>query len=761
MNNLLYIFQYTDKDSFNSPKSVTVVFVHQEKLPSQEYLADEIKLFFERHIISDYLVVLLPDYLDENNKSWFFDTAAITFKRLPGRSQDYFDHCYFVYTYRHGQVPTAYPKKIINDDRRFIQNLYRHGSTHIFKHNGGLVESSNDHHFVFPSNKHCSKFIRTGNVLVNGAEIFFLAFQLLPHFDGKETVYCDTSSINVLPFAVFELKRRFGDVQLFPAVESFKSYDVFESRKIPFKTQDLVLISSSTSGNIIDRLIANHLASKEQIALVYYLGPKDRYQANAGNIICDLTKDEKTFPEGVEEFETYPNDFECRLCRSFSHPVAIHGDVFLTVKPKIEKVLLTATPKHVPRFLNEFVTNYRVDKRADVDGAVIRSYYKETKGDDDANYETYIDTSKIYGKPKFEEKLDRLIDKHIPANTKYLVYLPDQSSQALAELINKKVNWQSPPTLIRLDDALPENLENINGCAVIVASCIVTGKNLLHVSMLMRRFPNLSLTYFIGVLGTSNETFQNTLKSSLTRGKDKSDERPFIAVETIYCSLDKYHTIWEKEKLFLEEMVADVNEDGPLYPYLIDRIKILRANKETIGLSDDVFLQAHNRERLYLRKNFAFWNFEYEEKEIFQSEVYFSMNSIINFLENKEVYSGCSLKQSTYVRNILSIENFTRFNDGIIQACLLRAARPECLAYDLDAESSQQMRVLIESMIDKKDTEHGEALMEFLLALGLKTLRLKKSDTEFILKKATGCGDPVIAEFTLLIQALLQREHVI
>jgi hypothetical protein len=71
------------------------------------------------------------------------------------------------------------------------------------------------------------------------------------------------------------------------------------------------------------------------------------------------------------------------------------------------------------------------------------------------------------------------------------------------------------------------------------------------------------------------------------------------------------------------------------------------------------------------------------------------------------------------------------------------------------------MRALIESMIDKKSTEHGEALMEFLLAIGMKTLRLKKSDTAFILKKAADCGDQVITEFATLIQAGLQREHLL
>jgi hypothetical protein len=761
MNNWLYIYQYSDLVSFSGPKSITVVFIQQENLPNQEYVAEEIKLFFEHYVISDYVVVLLPEYLQEDTKRWFTEDQWTTFKRLPGKSAEYFEHCYFVYSYGKDGRFTGNPKKILKNDGAFLKDLFRYGNTDIFKRNGGLVESSNDHHFVFPSNKHCAKFIRTGNVLINSAEIFFLAYQLLAYFGTKKTIYCDTSSINVLPFAVLELKRRFGDLDSFPAIESFKSYDVFESRKVPFSADDLILISSSTSGNIIDRMIKAQLAHKNQMVLIYYLGPPDRYQAHENNILCNLTRDERYFPTGIDEFETYPNELECRLCQSFSHPVMIHGDVFLTVKPKIEKILLTATSKHVPKFLNEFVDDYRVDKRAAPEGAVIRTYYKETRGDNAANYETYIDTSKIYYRPKFEEKLDRLIDKHIPANTKYLVYLPDESSKALAELISKKVAWTTEPAMLKLDDALSVNLENTSGCAVIVASCIVTGKNLLHVSRLMRSYNQLSLIYFTGVLGTSNEGYQNTLKNNLTRGRDKSDERPFITVETIYCSLDKYHTVWEKEKLFLEDLISDADEDGTLYPFLKARIAVLRANKETIGLTDDVFLPTYQGNQLYLRKNFAFWKFDYEEAAIFQSEVYFSINSIINFLENKDIISDCSLQQSTYVRNILSTENFHRFNDGIIQASLLRAAKPEYLAYDLDIDSSLQMKTLIESMIDKKDTEHGEALLEFLLALGMKTLRLKKDDTLYLLNKAENCGEPLIAEFVGLIQDRLKNEHVI
>src|SRR5690606_25177996 len=95
-------------------------------------------------------------------------------------------------------------------------------------------------------------------------------------------------------------------------------------------------------------------------------------------------------------------------------------------------------------------------------------------------------------------------------------------------------------------------------------------------------------------------------------------------------------------------IIPECKEEGALQEYLKARAKILRENKATIGLTDSLFLKTHTKEDLVLRKNFAFWSFAYEEEEIFQSEVFFTINSIVNFLENKEIASEESLQQSNY-----------------------------------------------------------------------------------------------------------------
>lgn len=744
MRNFL-IYQYEDTVSSKDKLKVTVLFIHQSKISSQNTLAQELNLFFQENSITDKLVVIVPEYIEPASLAFFTTSRDITFARVPGKSSDYFDRCLMIYQFNsNGEFFLVNGNKP-NNEPKFIAHLLRSGSAIIFKNNGGLVESTSDHHFVFPSNKHCSKFIRTGNVLINQSEIFFLAIQLLKHTTDRNIIYCDTSSINVLPYSVFELRRRFGQSFDCPIVHSFESYEVFESSKDSFPPESLVLISSSTSGNIIDRILKEKRADKDQIQVIYFLGPHDKYLNHKSNIICNLTREEN-FSVGEEEFETYSIPDDCKLCQDHSRPIHIRGDVFLTVQPKIERHLLNVKPEYYSRSINSFVENYRSGFPTE---GIIKVYYKDNVPD--ANYEVYFDVvyllNNIAKFKKFNESLTRQIDKYIPANTKYLLHLPDIGSEELAKHIVTKIPSSINPEIIKLDKDFISKIKAENGTVVIVASCITTGKKLLQISRLMRNKENLNLIYFIGIYRPINEPFSNDLINDLKKGKDRSDERPFVAVETINCSIQQIDTSWELEKQFLEDFIGSIDEktENELYAYVNDRLDVLRENKRMRGLSDQVFLKIPNNYSLKLRKNFAFWNFEYKGEEVSQSEVYFTISTTITNLENKKINSHPSLKQTNYVRNMLSPRNFHRFNDGIIQASLLRSGKTEYFAYDLDKELSLQMKEFLLSIIDKHDSADGEALVEFILAIGIKRIKLKREDLKEVLTKASLCENKIIS----------------
>jgi hypothetical protein len=752
-----FIYLYEDLVSSKEKLRVTVLFVHQTKIGSQNELAQELNNFFQEYSITDKLVVLVPKYLDVSSLEYFKSGKEKTFQRVPGKSTEYFDKCLMIYEYDAEGSFTLIDGKIPKHETKFISHLLRSGSTIIFKNNGGLVESTPDHHFVFPSNKHCSKFIRTGNVLINQSEIFFLAVQLLKHTKDRNIIYCDTSSINVLPYSVFELRRRFKIEFDCPIVYTFESYDVFEKSRDSFSQTSLILISSSTSGNIIERIINDNRAEKEQIQVIYFLGPNDKFLNHSANIICNITKD-SDFQLGEEEFETYNNPDDCKLCKNHSRPINIRGDVFLTVQPKIERHLLTIKPEYFAKSIATFAKHY-ISRL--LNEGVIKVYYKDNFPDE--NYEVYFDIvyllKNLTNFKRFDEALNRHIDKYIPANTKYLLHLPDIGSEELAKHILNKIPSSINPELIKLETGFETKISGESGTVVIVASCITTGKKLLQISRLMRNMDKLNLIYFVGIYRPVNEKFSTDLISDLKKGKDKSDERPFVAVETIYCSIKQTETSWELEKIFFEDFIGSLDEDKEpeVYSYVNERLEILRDNKKLRGFRNDVFLKTVGKlEDLRLRKNFAFWtSFVYEENEIAQSEVYFTISTIISNLEQKQINSHPSLKQTNYVRNMLSPRNFHRFNDGIIQASLIRSGKTEYFAYDLDSDLSLQMKEFLLSIIDKYNSTDGEALMEFLLAIGIRRLKMRKEDLKEVLNKAIDCPDKIISKFSNYIYQIV------
>jgi hypothetical protein len=762
--NDFYIFQYIDPNNFEKPESITIVFVNQRKYPKHKNLIDELEEFFQSHLLTDKLIIILPDYCDLQIQSYFDNDIFETFRRVPGFTNEYHLKSCFIYKFdKSGEfipfLKVGLKKLLESDEKVFFNLLMRNGATQIFIMRGGLVESTPDHHFVFPSNKHSEKFLRTGNILINSAEIFFLAIQLLERFNNATSIYCDTSSINVIPFAIFEVKRRFGvDFNSVP-INSFESYTVFEKSNSSFQRESLIIVSSSTSGKIIERLVDKKLATKDQIVVLFFLGENGNYLKHQESIMCNLTKDANEFPNGLSVFDTYANNIKCKLCENFSRPIDINSDVFLTVQPKVHSIILKKTD--APKYLSAFMQRHRANNE---DENIFKTYYRHQNNDDIGNYEVFIDTLRLVNSLKessssnYKNKFNRKLNTFIPANTKYLIYLNDEGSKEMADYIYEKLNFKTPIEKFSLEQI--DHIKNKFGSIVIIGSCIVTGRHYLHLSRILREYPKLSILYFINIFRTNSEDYATTTKNNLSQGIDGSQTFPVVSIEDIYCTSRKGNTNWDFEKIFFETLISDIDEDQnkELASYVKSRIEVLRNNKKTKGLVNNVFLNRYDGSSLYLRKGFVFWDFKVEEKLAYQSQVYFTISSVLNNLCNNPINSERTLRQSNYVRNLISPDNFQRFNDGIIQASILRAGKKECFAYDLDSDCSLKMKALLKSMIDNYDNSHGEALLEFLLAIGTKKLRLKKKNLKNVLKYASRVDDPIIKQFSnYLLPLVLSR----
>lgn len=94
-----FIYQYEDVVSSSDKLKITVLFIHQAVIPSQNALAQELNHFFQEHSITDKLVVLVPEYLDAASLEFFISSKEVTFQRIPGKSSDYFERALLIYQF--------------------------------------------------------------------------------------------------------------------------------------------------------------------------------------------------------------------------------------------------------------------------------------------------------------------------------------------------------------------------------------------------------------------------------------------------------------------------------------------------------------------------------------------------------------------------------------------------------------------------------------------------------------------------------------
>lgn len=719
-------------------RSVTVIFSPVTTL-SDKSAQTEIRAFYQHNYQTDDIIVIGGTYQRKDLEQTFLTNQLVTFKDIPKLKADHLaEHVHIMVFDEDGQLTCCNRETTL--DKSVIKKLLNIGLVHVFQIRGGLIEANGDaHHFVFPSGKHCDKFLRTGNVLMNTAEIYFIAFCLLGFFNHKKhkRIFCDTSSINTLAFALAELKSRFIKNLAFIPIESFSSYEGLFSKKVRFFDDSLILISSSTSGNIIERIIEHdESVDARNIIIIFFLGPVKEYKRKEHHILCDLSRSADN-PSGIILYDTYSVK-ECSLCAKGSYPVEVKGDVFLLEKPKVNKVTIRVTD--APKRLAEFVKQFMASKRNEQ--LVFKVNYKETF-EANRKYEIYFDMYHVLNNidryKNFKVKLFDFINQYIPSNAKFLIALPDEGSMKLAQMIKDHLQPSykddEGPKIVEFDKIGTEiNDEKVEGAAVIIGSCISNGKNLLYLSRTFRNYERLKLVYFIGLTRTHNQQDLDFLKSNLRQGNYGKETHSFVEVESFFCNRDVKGTTWLSEKEFIQDKLLPLAEGSGFATAtkkLNERIKLIDDSQSKLvkGLANELFYSSTSNNSLELRKGFAFINFGDNFDDLSQADVYFTMSAILNQLRNTENQSQC-LRQSEYVRHLIDPGNFNRFNDGIIQASILRGALPAELAYRIDDDASLNMKLILEKIISEHQSTQGEGLIEFLYAIATQKLTLKKEHLE-------------------------------
>jgi hypothetical protein len=360
----------------------------------------------------------------------------------------------------------------------------------------------------------------------------------------------------------------------------------------------------------------------------------------------------------------------------------------------------------------------------------------------------YVDVPTVLSKQssRFKSELNRAINRFLSIDTSAIVSLADTGSNAIASEISK-LNAdvkQLDSDALTNDPNLIKSLRSV----LVVAGAITSGRKLLALSRLLRDLPeSATITYLVGFAKLPSSDSLKQLKSDLEQGGHAFHVLRPYAMPRI-TSADK--TSWDYEHELLIKLASKVD---PLFPdsstlpsSFQARYALLEAED---GTPDNLFLQKPDGQPLKLRKSFVFWiDFPLDIVAATQADVYWTISAILHDLRLES--AGKSLG-SVYHTTLISPVCFDRFNDGVIQACLLRAALPAELNYSVNPEVSRQMTDIVISVLTHWQNQQGEAALEFLLALACGRLLLTEANLVEITKIATiGWSE----EMRLLMRAL-------
>lgn len=609
------------------------------------------------------------------------------------------------------------------------------GLKQLFSAHHVLVSAPPGFTFVKPSQKRSRHFLRAEEALTEVEGVQFLAFSLLHKLKERaeiceqhlDVIYIDSMGIASVAYALRDMYCSMYEAPQ-PRVVSFHSHDGLDDIDVPFFGTSFCIISASSSLNL-------------------QRDWQTRTQCHQAEVVTLLTLQGAQGAENALFALPQPNGEQDSATAEHLRDLPIVGERFAPAEMQPKKVLLRGS--HKPGDAEEFCKAFSKTGRISLQGM---------GGGSDTVRPIYLDGTNLTATDGFDKYLGETLHQHTPASVAAIIHQNDDASLALAnecaQRLRTVMQRASALPVISEQDISPEGGQfgRYSGL-LIVAAVIGRGTKLLSISRDLRDLHEGARTYFVGaqIAETSNQI--SVLKQNLEYSATKAS----IQIRR-FCQIAggaRLADAFESESKLMQNVGAAF---GDVYE---NRLSSIRGS--IAGMTGNAFLglNANLDEPLKLRRDFAFWSFKYDENSVGNAAGVFAMVGAIlqNARESKALKASMSLSTDAFQQVILDPENFTRYNDGVIQAALLRCALPGELDYSKEADSSQFMLDLLISIFEQHDRRQGEAAAEFALALFTKRLRLR---TEHCNSLTKWVGERLAAETPRLrlIRVLLGIDSV-
>jgi len=510
-----------------------------------------------------------------------------------------------------------------------------------------------------------------------------------------------------------------GLVERLPSIESHSSYGGLEGLQIRDPDRTLVLVSASTSGGLSKELIRKG-ANADLVVTLFRLGDGT---VESGQILCDLKVGELN-PDGLVPFSSF-NEGDCPQCKTKSFPVRIEGDQF-SLEPPTEHQLLYSK-SDVPEIYTELI-----DRLAGT------GFFKAYRSAQKREFEIFLDVSALFpSTPSGDEDLDaflgdirrqwnQLVLRGLPVHSVRIVHGSYPFSRELAEAAAAVFNSHSDREVEILDSrALRRSNATPSKATLVVAACLDDAHELMGISRDLRDVqPQGNITYIAPIFRGSSRIERDRIQSNLTFGELGATTFSLYRILDIELPRCATANSWAMELDFLRSARRWAERAGHEIPDEIGaRIGILESAPAT-GLTNNLFWPSFSGRPLKVRSDFTLIKTEGGKRAISQADVFVVISVWLHRLR-EGVQGKPRLAYRAFERAVIAPDNFQRFNDGAIQAAILRAARAYELAYaSCSIEVSNSLYELLNGTLDKVGQGEGEALPEFVLAIATRRLTL-------------------------------------
>lgn len=572
------------------------------------------------------------------------------------------------------------------------------------------------HVFKHPSRTVNKLFMQAREIATSEVEVAFVgrciigALPLLATRD-LSTVFVDTMGI----YALVREALNFANVDA--NILSFHSYKEISELSPPLHPY-AVVISASTTGGMVRKLIAEQGFDASRILTVL----DSTRNTRAGRVLVAL---DEVSPE-----------YRTRAAEGTETQIELFGEHFSSKAkpPRAVTLGLPHSPKRMADFLSAFGLTGLTTPNTSTGGSTIRRI-------------VCLNADTVAGSPVLEAWLLEEVAWRVPAAVDHILCADDSGSRALAQTVARLLHalrggTGSPPPVTAYADLIQETLSNAQG-VLVVQAVVGDGGLLREISRDLREFlPSARPRHFIAGVGLpqSLEAWSR-LRQFLVRNPT-AREYGFSSWLELPIGAEGTSTAWDA----LRTLAGTAQVRAPIVQGVSadDVAASVDLAVRAIDAARNGFLKTSSGDELALSDGFVFFGNVFDGHRFADVPISTTYTTIAAALQSARELSAAEnqLKPSGYESVVLSPENFLRYNDNILQACMLRAAHPSELDYSASPTLSRLMKEFLLKVFARSNSAYGSAALEFAASMACGHMRLISEDQAEVREKALGAIPP-------------------